>query len=62
MAVVTVGGRHVLQVIEALELVPIGRALAPWATTDVDATLTAVQALADGLYEQSLDPSPRSPG
>ena len=51
---VTVGGRHLLQVAEALELAPIGRALASWRPVEVDATLTALGALADGLHRQAL--------
>ncbi|MFB7890646.1 MarR family winged helix-turn-helix transcriptional regulator [Microbacterium sp. NPDC056044] len=50
----TIGGRHLLQVMEAFELAPIGRAMASWDPVDVNATLTAVGALADGLYAQSL--------
>ncbi|MGN6128578.1 MAG: MarR family winged helix-turn-helix transcriptional regulator [Humibacter sp.] len=50
----TVAGRHVLQITEAQELGPIGRAMASWDAADVDATLSAIGALADGLYERLL--------
>ncbi|KQZ85248.1 hypothetical protein ASD56_02480 [Microbacterium sp. Root166] len=51
---VTVGGRHLLQIMEALELAPIGRALRSWDPATLDATLASLAVLADGLFEQSL--------
>ncbi|MCR2799343.1 MarR family transcriptional regulator [Microbacterium sp. zg-Y818] len=52
VATATIGGRHVLQVIESLELAPIGRAMSSWEPAEMNATLSAVRALADGLYAQ----------
>jgi DNA-binding MarR family transcriptional regulator len=57
VAVPTAGGRHVLQVVESLELAPIGRAMSAWAPAELTATLAAVGALAEGLYARSLEPS-----